>query len=216
MKILHICANPRPIAESASKQLAAAFFAKLAEINPDIEVTNVDLYHSPPPYLSYDAYRCIWLPVRQPGYEATDAEKKAGAYGRNQAETLKEADILVLTMPLWNAGMPAIMKAWFDQVMVPGVIFDYDAAGVTPLHQIKKVVLLVSSGAALKEGDLGDALTPMATAIMQFIGVTDIVSAWADGQDPVMNADCDMRKKLAVEAAQELAEEVAELAKAAT
>ena len=44
MNVLHICANPRPVQESVSKQLATAFFMRLAERNPDINVTNVDLY----------------------------------------------------------------------------------------------------------------------------------------------------------------------------
>ena len=52
MNVLHICANPRPIEESASKQLAAAFFARLVEKNPDVVVNNLDLYQDPPPYLS--------------------------------------------------------------------------------------------------------------------------------------------------------------------
>ena len=36
MNVLHICANPRPVEESASKQLATAFFGKLLEANPDL------------------------------------------------------------------------------------------------------------------------------------------------------------------------------------
>ena len=55
MNVLHICANPKPTEDSASKQLAITFFSKLIEIDPDIEITNVDLYQDPPPFLSYSA-----------------------------------------------------------------------------------------------------------------------------------------------------------------
>ena len=60
MNVLHVCASPRPTEESVSKQLAIAFFTKMAELNPDVDVTNVDLYHNPPPFLSYYAYRAMW------------------------------------------------------------------------------------------------------------------------------------------------------------
>ena len=210
MKVLHVCASPKPIEKSASKQLAAAFFVKLAEKNGDAEVTNVDLYHSPPPFLTLDMYRCLWQPVYEPGYEPTDEEKKAAAYAISQAEQLRDSDVVVLTMPLWNFGMPAIMKAWLDQVMVPNVLFTIEPDGVKALHQIRRVILLISSAGVFKEGDPNDALTPEITAMMIMIGVTDVMVAWADGQDPVLHADHADRKATAIEATQELAEEVAE------
>jgi FMN-dependent NADH-azoreductase len=211
MKVLHVCASPRPIEQSSSKQMAAAFFVKLAEKNGDVEVTNVDLYHSPPPFLSFEAYRCLWQPVYEPGYEPTAEERKAAAYATSQAEQLRDSDVLVLTMPMWNFGMPAIMKAWLDEVMVPNALFTIEPDGVKGLHQIRRVILLISSGAAFKEGDPTDALTPEISAIMNYIGITDIMSAWADGQNPVMHGDHADRKAMAIEAAQELAEEVADM-----
>jgi FMN-dependent NADH-azoreductase len=215
MNVLHVCASPKPIDESASKQLAAAFFTRLAEKNPDVNVTNVDLYHNPPPYLSYEAYRGLWRPMFEPGYKLTEAEEKAVAYSRAQCELLKEADVLVLTMPMWSCGMPAIMKAWIDQIMAPKVIFTYDVEGPKRLHALRKVILLISSGGVLKEGDAGDALTVQAAAAMNYIGVSDITVAWADGQDPILHHDGSTRKALALEAAQELADEVAEMAQSA-
>ncbi len=209
MNVLHVCASPRPTEESVSKQLAIAFFTKLAELNPDVDVTNVDLYHNPPPYLSNDAYRAMWQPVLDPTYTATDAEKKASTYSATQCQLFKDADILVLTMPMWNCGVPAIMKAWLDQVMAPGRIFTYGPEGVKPAHALRKVILLIASGAVFKENAPDDALTIQIKAAMEYIGVTDIVTAWADGQDPVMHSDCALRKSMAIEAAQEVAEEVA-------
>lgn len=209
MNVLHVCASPRPTEESVSKQLAIAFFTKLAELNSDVDVTNVDLYHNPPPYLSYDAYRAMWQPVIDPTYEVTDAEKKASTYSIAQCALFKQADVLVLTMPMWNCGVPAIMKAWMDQVLAPGRTYTFGPEGIKPEHALRKVILLVSSGAVFKENAPDDALTVQIKAAMESIGVTDIVVAWADGQDPVTHSDCTLRKSMAVEAAQELAEEVA-------
>lgn len=211
MNVLHVCASPKPITESVSKQMAAALVTKLMELNPDVDVTNNDLYNHPPPYLSYEAYRCFWQQMYERGYQPTEEERKAGEYGLSQCDQLKNADVLVLTMPLWNFGMPSIMKAWFDQIIIPSQLFEYTPEGARPLHKVRKAILLITSGEKLKEGDASDALTPQVEAILNYLGITDIALAWADGQDPILYADCEERKALAMEAVEELAEEIAEM-----
>jgi FMN-dependent NADH-azoreductase len=209
MNILHICANPRPIEESASKQLAAAFISKLISINPEITVENVDLYQETPPFLSYDGYRRFWMPLTEPGYEPSKKEEMAIHYANKQAEQFRQADALILTMPMWNGGPPAIMKAWIDQVINPGIAYEQTAEGMKPLHQLRKVVLLVASGDVYKEGDSRDGITPVINNAFGSIGVTDIEVAWADGQNALVYPDSVERKQLAIEAAEEIAEDLA-------
>lgn len=211
MNVLHVCANPKPVDESASKQLAVAFFSALADLNPDAEVTNIDLYENPPPFFSMDQYKCFWYPQIIDGYKATDQEKEAAAYTFEQCATFKKADVLVLTMPLWECGAPAIMKAWLEHVFIPGQTYEMQGTTVKRLHALRKVVLLVSSGDVLTEDDPNDALTPQIRSSFAFLGVDDITVAWADGQDPARVLDSAERKNMAIEAAQELAEEIAEL-----
>lgn len=211
MNVLHVCANPRPIEESTSKQLAAAFFSRLIEKNPEASISNVDLYQEPPPFLSLAAYNRLYKPLADPAYKPTKQEEDAIKYANAQGETLCQADVLVLTMPLWCGGPPAIMKAWFDQVFSPGILFEMGADGIKPLHQLSRVVVLAASGDVYKENDPRDGLTTMLTNNFGFIGVTDIAYAWADGQNPAIYNDSEDRKQTALEAAQDLAEEVAEL-----
>lgn len=209
MNVLHICANPRPVEESVSKQLATAFFGKLLETNPDVTLNNVDLYEQPPPYVSLEAYNRVMKPYLQPGYQPTAKEEKAVQYAFAQGELFRQADVLVLTLPLWGGSCPAIMKGWLDQVIAPGIAFEPGADGPKPLHQLRKVILLVSSGDVYKEGDPRDGLMPMINGIFGYIGVTDIEVAWADGQDALLHGDGADRKATAMEAAQELAEDIA-------
>ena len=212
MNVLHICANPRPVQESVSKQLATAFFMRLAERNSDINVTNVDLYQSPPPFLTLPAFRGIWQPLVEPGYKPTTGEYNATAYSRQQVEQLKQADVLVLTMPVWNFSMPAIMKAWLDQVIIPGGTFTLEADGAKPLHHLQKVVLLISSADEFKEEDPRDGLTRELRATFEFIGVSDLSIAWADGQHGHGEDEAKEHKDIATETAQDIADEVAEMA----
>ncbi len=212
MNVLHVCANPKPTDESVSKQLAAAFFGKLIELRPDAELVNVDLYDEKPPYYSYELYKRTWYPVLDESYEPSKAEEMAMNYAARQAEAFNAADVLVLTMPMWNCTVPGIMKAWMDQVLSPGLTFTISAEeGVKPLHKIKSVVLLVASGAVYKEGDERDALSTQVRSALGFVGIDDIEIAWADGQNPLFNADSEARKEMAFDAAAEIAEDIAEL-----
>ncbi len=217
MNILHICANPKPVEESVSKQLSAEFMSELVQKYPDAELNNVDLYQDPPPFLDYPAFRALWMPLMNPGYAPTKAEKNATAYAVRHAELFNAADVLVLTLPMWNFSVPAILKAWIDQVIAPNLTFAFEPAegggfSVKPLHHIRKIVLLVSSGGAYQEGDPRDALTAEISAVFGFIGINDLTIAWADGQNALGFQDHAERKQTAMEAAVEAAEEVAEMA----
>ena len=128
------------------------------------------------------------------------------------AQALIDADVLVLTLPVWLNSMPAILKAWFDQVLVPGKMFAFGAEGLIPTHHLRTVVLLVSSDQVYKEGDVRDGLTPALRAIFTYIGVDDIQIAWADGQDASRHFDSEQRREMAIEAAKEIAEDIAGLA----
>ena len=212
MNVLHVIANPRPAETSASKKLAFEFFAALTEKNPDVVVNNVDLYANKPPYVSAEALNYFWGPVANPAYIPSKAEETAANFSNNNAQSLMDADVLVLTMPVWLNSMPAILKAWLDQMLVPGKMFSFGAEGLVPTHHLRTVVLLVSSDQVYKEGDLRDGLTPALRAIFAYIGVEDIQIAWADGQDASRHFDSEQRREMAIEAAKEIAEDVATLA----
>jgi FMN-dependent NADH-azoreductase len=114
MNILHVIANPKPTAEANSKQLANAFFNALKEVNPSASVTSVDLNANPPPFYSYDVYRCFWYPVFDASYKPSDKEKAAVRYALDQCRLFNQADVLVLTTPMWNFSVPGILKAWME------------------------------------------------------------------------------------------------------
>ena len=212
MNVLHVIANPRPAETSASKKLAFEFFATLTEKNPDVVVNNVDLYQNKPPYVSAEALNYFWGPVANPAYIPSKAEETAANFSNNNAQALMDADVLVLTMPVWLNSMPSILKAWLDQVLVPGKMFTFGAEGLVPTHHLRTVVLLVSSDQVYKEGDVRDGLTPALRAIFAYIGVDDLQIAWADGQDASRHFDSEQRREMAIEAAKDIAEDIASLA----
>ncbi len=212
MNVLHVCANPKPTEESVSKQLAAAFFAKLIELKPEVELVNVNLYDEKPPFYSYELFKRAWYPVFDENYEPSKVEEMALNYAGKQAELFNEADVLVLTMPMWNFTVPAIMKAWMDQVLTPGLTFSISKEeGIKPLHKVKSIVLLVASGGVYKEDDDRDALTRQVRSAFGFIGIEDLEIVWAEGQNPLFFDNSEENKAIAVEAASEIAEDIAEM-----
>jgi FMN-dependent NADH-azoreductase len=61
------------------------------------------------------------------------------------------------------------------------------------------------------EDDPRDALTRQVRHSFDFIGINDIEIVWADGQNPLFFIDGEDRKAMALEAAAEIAEDVAEI-----
>jgi NAD(P)H dehydrogenase (quinone) len=67
---------------------------------------------------------------------------------QNYVDRLLQAEALVFCFPTWCFGMPAMLKGFFDRVMVPGVAFDIsDPQNVKPaLTHIRRISAVVTYG----------------------------------------------------------------------
>jgi NAD(P)H dehydrogenase (quinone) len=63
-------------------------------------------------------------------------------------ERLLATEALVLCFPVWNFGLPALLKGFFDRVFLPGVSFDLSADGrIGPrLQHIRKIGAIATYG----------------------------------------------------------------------
>jgi putative NADPH-quinone reductase len=60
---------------------------------------------------------------------------------------LEAAEGLVLVFPVWNFGLPAILKGFFDRVFLPGVSFRLENGRVWPnLHHLTSMVAVATYG----------------------------------------------------------------------
>ena len=63
-------------------------------------------------------------------------------------ERLLKAEAFIIVCPIWNFGLPAILKGYFDRVFLPGVSFRLENGMVSPnLTNIKRVVMITTYGA---------------------------------------------------------------------
>lgn len=63
-------------------------------------------------------------------------------------DRLFAAQALVLCFPVWTFGPPAILKGFMDRVMIPGVSFKLDAAGVLRpnLTHLRRLIAVTTYG----------------------------------------------------------------------
>jgi len=63
-------------------------------------------------------------------------------------ERLLRAEALVFSFPVWNMGLPAILKGFVDKVFLPGVSFTLKENGdyVPTLHNIKRLGVVCTYG----------------------------------------------------------------------
>lgn len=70
---------------------------------------------------------------------------------RQHIEDLQWCDALVLVYPTWWSGQPAILKGWFDRVLMNGVawVLPEGAARIRPLlTNVKRLVVVTTHGSS--------------------------------------------------------------------
>ncbi|WP_306046856.1 FMN-dependent NADH-azoreductase [Nioella sp. MMSF_3534] len=92
---------------------------------------------------------------------------------------LKDADTLVIGLPIYNFGVPATLKAWVDLVARAGVTFRYSEAGPEGLMTGKRAIVAVASGGT-EAGSEIDFATGYIRHVLGFIGITDVTFVTAD------------------------------------
>lgn len=104
----------------------------------------------------------------------TSAHQKALNHSDLLIEEIKKADYVVVASPIYNFSVPAVLKAWIDQIARAKVTFQYTAKGPVGLLQNKKAILVMASGGVHIESPL-DFATPYLQQVMRFIGIEDIL-----------------------------------------
>lgn len=178
MKLLHIDSSILG-GYSATRQLSVAIVDRYRQKHPDLDVTSLDLAANPLPHLDGEALSFL-------GKDLTEdaASNKDLVAGAKALFDFKEADILVLGVPMYNFGIPSQLKAWIDRIAIAGQTFRYGANGVEGLAGGKTVILAVARGGIYSEGTPQAAFEHQVTylkAVLGFLGVTDVKVIEAEG-----------------------------------
>ncbi|XP_042556641.1 NAD(P)H dehydrogenase [quinone] 1 [Dipodomys spectabilis] len=94
-----------------------------------------------------------------------------------EQKKLEAADLVVFQFPLQWFGMPAILKGWFERVLVAGFAYTYAAMYDKGPFQNKKTVLSITTGGSGSmyslqgvHGDMNINLWPIQSGTLHFCG----------------------------------------------
>jgi NAD(P)H dehydrogenase (quinone) len=133
MRVLVLHAHP--VAESFNGSLFREICERLKKAGHEVDAC--DLYAE-----GFDP-----VLTRQEWFDYRDVPKNTLPVA-GHVERVMKADALVLSYPVWNFGMPAIMKGYLDRVFLPGVSFRLEDGLVKPnLQHIKRVAVVTTYGA---------------------------------------------------------------------
>ena len=171
MKILHIDVSARKD-DSVTRKLSAQLVGRLVGNNG--QVTYRDVSEGLP---FIDEAKIVAY-FTAPG-ERTDEHRKAIALSDTIVSELKNNDILVIGVPIYNFSMPASLKAWADLAARVGETFRYTATGPEGLLENKKAYVVIASGGTRIDSQI-DFLTPWLRHFLGFIGIKDVTVISAD------------------------------------
>lgn len=114
-RLLHVDSSALS-AGSVSKEIADTFRKTWQQEHPQGAITHRDLGLRPVPALTEAGISAEFVPVDQ----RTPEQIAAHALRHELVNEFQAADAYLLTVPMYNWGVPATFKAWLDQVILGG------------------------------------------------------------------------------------------------
>lgn len=177
MRLFYIEASPRK-ERSYSIKAAKAFFEAYKEAHPKDEIDKLDLWKENLPPFDGDMINAKYAVMH--AKEPTPGEQKAWDEVKRIAERFKTADKIVLSVPMWNFGIPYRLKHYIDIITQPGVTFQ----GNKGLVPNTPTLLIYSSGGSYRPGTPGekyDLQKPYMRTWLNYVGISNITEVVVDG-----------------------------------
>ncbi len=160
-----------------SSQLANQFVDAFHKRRPDAKIVVRDVAAAEPvPHLNAERFGAF---IAKPE-ERSAAQRAVVAYSDILINELKQANVIVLGLPMYNFGVPSQLKAYFDHIARVGVTFKYTEKG--PVGQLtgKKVYVFAARG-GLYAGTPMDTQTSYVRDFLRFLGMDDVEFVYAEG-----------------------------------
>ena len=162
---------------SITRRLTARYTRQWQEIHPRGRVVERDVtaQNPTPVHERWIASAFAEPSSRTPSMQAALAESET------LLNEIESADAIVFGIPMYNFGMPAQLKAYFDQIIRVNRSFAFDASAETPYQPLladKPVTVMVSvgDGSLLPGGALESLnfLEPHLLTMLGFIGLHSV------------------------------------------
>jgi len=174
-RLLHINASPRG-GRSRSGMISAQLLAGLNAANPALTIETIDLFDADLP--PFDAQAIEGRYGLLMGTPVPAEQAAAWARLRAIADHFLSFDAWLLSVPMWNFGLPYRLKHYIDLITHPGMTFRNDAAGQVEGLAAGRTAIIVAASAmpfgSMPAIDGLDFQLSYLNAWLGFIGVTDI------------------------------------------
>ncbi|UCD88768.1 MAG: NAD(P)H-dependent oxidoreductase [Desulfobacterales bacterium] len=174
-RLLYIEASPRK-ERSSSIKIAKTFISEYQRTHPDDVVETLDLWNTSLP--EFDGHVIDSKYVILHGLEHTNEQKQAWKAVEDVIAQFTNADKYLISLPMWNFGIPYKLKHFFDVIVQPGYTFSFSPEeGYKGLVTGKPIAAIYARGGAYGAGtgmegyDLQKAYLEL---ILGFIGFSDI------------------------------------------
>jgi FMN-dependent NADH-azoreductase len=162
--------------DGQSSRLADEYVAGWRARNPNGKVIVRDFARDPIPHLTAGRFQAFLI---KPA-ERNIAQHAEVAYSDALIDELKQADVIVLGLPMYNFGVPSTLRAYFDHIARAGVTFRYTEKGPEGLLTGKKVLVFAARG-GLYVGTPRDTQTTYVRDFLRLLGITDVEFVYAEG-----------------------------------
>ena len=178
---LIINAHPDPHSTaSATNRMVAHLLTKL----PAGSVQTVNLAETDIQTLDKTAVEMVIATVFQ-GQQPNAEQAALFARMMSVVKQVKSARRLVIAYPMYNFGIPARLKDWLDNLVVPDETFRYgENSAPQGLMGEHKVLLLQASGSVYSEGPIAQmdfASSYLKTLLGGFLGFASVDTVYAEG-----------------------------------
>jgi FMN-dependent NADH-azoreductase len=112
---------------------------------------------------------------------------------------LQGADQLVISTPMYNYSVPAVLKSWLDYLVRPGFTFKL-APGWPGMLENKRTTIIVAARDVYPPGtpsEADDLVSPVIRRVLAFIGITDVETVLAGGSLGVNRGEVKLADHLA-------------------
>jgi FMN-dependent NADH-azoreductase len=173
-RLLHVISTPRGLASNTGR-VSSALLEAILEQDDDVAVTTLDLFKTDLPSV---AGRNIESKYKLMTGQALDAASLDSWRDIERTiEQFLDADVYLLTVPMWNFGIPYALKYYIDAIVQPGYLFSYTPDGmVEGLVKGRKMICVTSRGSDYSSEPMKafDYVETYLRAIFGFVGITDI------------------------------------------
>lgn len=183
--------------DGQSSQLSKQFVASWLRNHPETKIKLRNLAQQSLPHLDAEQVGAFSTPPENRNQRQQDLVDLSDKL----IDELKQSQILVIGVPMYNFGIPSTLKAYFDQIARAGVTFRYTENGPQGLLTGKKAYIFATRGGQYAGSPL-DSQTRYVRDFLNFLGITDVEFVYAEG----LNMANDIKENALAEAQSKLTE----------